>query len=73
MTNEMHPRAKIVNEARRTLDVALGAWFKKHDLTTAEEVMILTAAFNGIIVGAMRLAVKKEREVGNDASPDFPP
>jgi hypothetical protein len=72
MTNEIHPRVKIVNEARHTLDVALGTWLKKHDLTTAEGVMILTAAFNGLIVGAMRLAVKKEREIGNDASPDFP-
>jgi len=73
MTNEMHPRAKIVNEARRALDVALGAWLKKHNLTTAEKIMLLTVTLSNIVSSAMRRAVKEEREVGNDASSDFPP
>lgn len=63
----LHPRARLVNSAKADLRIAIGEWLKQHDLTTAEELMLLASVPNDIINSTMRAIIKMEREEGSDA------
>lgn len=58
----LHPRTQIVNSARTDLRIVIGEWLRKHDLTTSEEIMLLTSVPGDLITGAMREIIKLERE-----------
>lgn len=65
---QIHPRTRIVNRAQTDLRTVIEGWLKAHDLTTTEELMLLTTVPNDIIAGALRAIAKLEREESGDAS-----
>lgn len=56
-----HPREQYVREARGELQKSLLKWLEFFDLTTAEEVMVLTTVMSGLITGTMKYAIREER------------
>jgi len=54
---KLHPRFRVVKEAELALSMALLDLEKKHELTYAEVVLILTAALSE----ATRYALREER------------
>lgn len=62
----LHPRTRMVNSARTDLRIVIGEWLKSHDLTTAEEIMLLTSVPGDLISGTMRAIIKLEREESSD-------
>lgn len=56
-----HPREQYVREARGELEKSLLKWLEFFNLTTAEEVMVLTTVMSNAITGTMKYAIREER------------
>lgn len=57
----MHPRERVVRKARSALQSHLTQWLKHHDLTTYEEIMVISDVMGSTITGAMKYAIREER------------
>lgn len=64
----MHPRERAVRKARSALQSCLTQWLQHHDLTTYEEIMVISDVMGSAITGAMKLAIREERH-GNTDTP----
>lgn len=63
----MHPRERIVQKASSDLRKMLLGWFKiSEELTTAEEIMVLSTVMHDLIGGALKMAIRQERHGTTD-------
>lgn len=62
------PRQKMVEIQKSKLNITIGQWFKDCpvELTTAEEIYIITSVFQGLILGTANLMIKEERGESTD-------
>lgn len=56
-----HPRERAVRKARSALQSHLTQWLRHHELTTYEEILIITSVMGEAITGAMKYGIRIER------------
>jgi hypothetical protein len=65
--SRMHPREKVVRQARIALMEALGAWQEAHeDLTDAELLSLLSGELHSQISGVVKYMIRFERHGDTD-------
>jgi hypothetical protein len=60
---KLHPRHRLVSKARQDLRKKVLEWFNETpELTTAEELEIISEVLLGLIQGTAKMIVKEERK-----------
>jgi hypothetical protein len=65
---KMHPREKLVREARSELQQILLDWAKRYDLTTGEELSIIGSTLVSTVGNVGKYMIREERH-GNMDTP----
>lgn len=71
MTRKIHPRTRVVEQARRDVSVAIDKAVDEHDLTDGEYLQVLARVFGDSLGTFARLMVRDERHGDLDKPGDL--